>query len=348
MESSEDAAASAALAKIESLLAHPGQFGEVFEKAELGDWDWASVHIYLPQPDIQSAITPPFMEAFLVLQKQIYQLAALAKTGLADIGQLGDAERNELLLSVIVTGGSSDYLVQLKEPLEKLLKRMVGKMTGKQAAIVIVCLGTLLASPWAFSAWLDQTKTLKLEELKSKDHLAALQAIQFANEEQSKAFNRVIEILASQGDVGKRALEVITQTNEALLKAAASNPKTTVNDVEITRAEADLLRTPTRKRAQQKIVKQEVKVVDINTTDPSDLQIILWDPSSEVQHRIRFKDDLFAGEGRHKLFDALEKRTPLWVELAIKEIDGEIKSVQLLRTIDRPTNLISDADDDAN
>jgi hypothetical protein len=171
------------------------------------------------------------MEAFLVLQKQLYQFAALAKTGVADVGQLGDAERNELLLNVIVTGGSSNYIAELKEPITALLNRMVGKMTGKQAAIVIVCLGTLIASPWAFSAWLDQTKAVKIEELKSKDHIAALQAIQFANEEQSKAFSRVIEILASQGDVGKRALEVVSQTNEALLKAATSSPKTSINNV---------------------------------------------------------------------------------------------------------------------
>jgi hypothetical protein len=342
----DDAAPAAALAKIESLLANPAQFGEVFERVALGDWDWASVHVYLPQPDIQSAITPPFMEAFLVLQKQIYQLAAVAKTGLADVGQLGDAERNELLLSVIVTGGSSDLVAQLKKPLEALLNRMVGKMTGKQAAIVIVCLGTLVASPWAFSAWLDQTKAVKLEELKSKDHLAALQAIQFSTEEQSKTFNRVIEILASQGDVGKRALEVVAQTNEALLKAAASNPKTSINSVEVTKAEAELLRTPSRKKAQQKIVQQEVKVVDINTTDPLDLQIILQDPSSDAQYRIRLKDDLFAGESRRKLFDALEGRSIIWVELAIKEIDGEIRSVQLNRTIERPANLVSDSETD--
>jgi hypothetical protein len=63
------------------------------------------------------------------------------------------------------------------------------------------------------------------------------------------------------------------------------------------------LRTPTRKKAQQKIVQQEVKVVDINTTDPLDLQIILLDPSSDVQHHIKLKDDLFAGESRRKLFE---------------------------------------------
>jgi hypothetical protein len=336
----DDGSPASVLAHIERLLASPSDFGDEFDKITLGDW--ASVHIYLPQPDIKSAITPPFMEAFIVLQKQLYQFAALTKTGVADIGQLGDGDRNDLLLSVVVTGGSSDYVADLQKPMLGILKRMVGKMTGKQAAVVIVCLSALVATGWSFSAWLDQTKTVKLEELKSKDHIAALQAIHFATEEQSKAFQRVIDILAKQGDTGKRALEVIEQTNEALLKAAASNPKTVINEVEITRTEAELLRTPTRKKAQQKIVQQEVKVVDINTTDPFDLQIILSEPSSGVQHRIKFKDDLFAGEGRHRLFDALEKRSLLWVELAIKEIDGEVRSVQLLRTIDRPAKLEPD------
>jgi hypothetical protein len=345
VELSEDATALVAVAQIESLLANPAQFGEAFERGSLGSWDWASVRIYLPQPDVDSAITPPFMEAFLVLQKQLYQLAALANTGLADVGQLSDAERNELLLNVVVTGGSSNLWAELRDPLERLLNRMVGKMTGKQAAVVIVCLGTLIASPWAFSAWLEQTKSVKLEEIKSKDHLAALEAIQFSSEAQSKAFERVLEILKTQGDVGKRALEAVKQTNDALLKAATSSPKTKINDVEITRDEAQLLRTATRKKATQKIVQQEVKVVDINTTDPLDLQIILLDPSSDVQHRIKFKDDLFAGEGRRRLFDALEKRSLIWVELSIKDIDGDIKSVQLLRTIDRPANLAADDDD---
>lgn len=333
----------AVLAELERLFASKAEFGEEFENITLGDW--AAVHIYLPQPDMKSAITPPFMEAFLVLQKQLYQFAALTKTGVPDAGQLGEADRNDLLLSVIVTGGSSDYLAKLQKPLVGILNRMVGKMTGKQAAIVIIALSALVTTGWSFSAWLDQTKTIKIEELKSKDHVTALQALQFSTEQHEKAFQRVLEILAAQGEAGKRAIEVVNQTNEALLKAASSNPKTNINEVEITRTEAELLRTPTRKKAQQKIVQQEVKVVDINTTDPLDLQIILLDPSTSIQHRIKFKDDLFAGEGRHKLFDALEKRSLLWVELAIKDIEGEIRSVQLLRTIDRPANLASDDTD---
>jgi hypothetical protein len=338
-----DPSPSAVLAELDRLIASPEDFGEEFEKITFGDW--AAVHVYVPQPEIQSAITPPFMEAFLVLQKQLYQLAALAKTGVADIGQLGDSDRAELLVSVEVSGGSSDYLAKLQKPLTGILNRMVGKMTGKQSAIVIVALGTLVAAGWTFEAWLDRTKEIKLEELKSKDHIAALQAIQFSNEEQSKAFQRIIDILEKQGDAGQRAIEVVHQTNEALLKAAASNPKTSIRDVELTRVEAELLRTPTRKKAVQKIVQQEVRVVDINTTDPLDLQVVLMDPATDDQHRIKFKDDLFAGDIRHRLFDALEKRAAIWVELSIKEVDGDVRSVQLLRTIERPANL--SADDDA-
>jgi hypothetical protein len=330
------------LARDQSAARATGRFGEEFENISFGEW--ASLHIYLPQPDVQSAITPPFMEAFLVLQKQLYQFAALATTGAADVGQLGESERRELQLNVVVSGGSSDYLADLKKPLLALLRKMVGKMTGKQSAIVISSLAALIATTWCFSAWLDQTKAVKLEELKSKEHSAALQSLQFSTEEQAKAFRQLLDVLERQGEIGRRAIEVAAQTNDALLRAATTNPKTNIKEVEVTRAEADILRTPSRKKAVQKIMQQEMKVVDINTTDAFDLQIVLLDPATDEQHRLRFKDDLFAGESRHRLFEALEKRTPLWVELAIKEIDGEVRSVQLLRTIERPERLSADAD----
>ncbi|WP_439359314.1 hypothetical protein [Bradyrhizobium sp. DASA03007] len=339
-----DASPGAVLAEVERLLALKSSFGEEFAKIGLGDW--AAVHVYVPKTEVQSAITPPFMEAFLVLQRQLYQFAALTKSGVADIGQLSEGDRTDLLLSVIVTGGSSDYLAKLQKPLTGILNRMVGKMTGKQAAIVIVCLSALIATGWSFKAWLDQTRDIKLEELKSKDHLAALEALQFANKEENEAFRRIIGVLEKQGEAGQRALEVVNQTNEALLKAATSNPRTNIKDVEVTNTEAEILRTPSRKKAQQKIIQQEVKVVDINTTDPADLQIVLMDPITNGQHRIRFKDDLFAGESRHRLFEALEKRSVIWVELAIKQVEDEVRSVQLLRTIDRPANLTADADTD--
>lgn len=148
----QDSAPDTILALLNQLDAEPNVFGPEFEDVDLGDW--ASVHVYLPTPLVNSSMTPPFMEAFLVLQKQVYQLAALAKAGVADVGQLGDVDRRELEISVIVSGGSSDYVAKLAEPLQALLKRLVGKMTGKQAAIVIVAIAALVAAP-STQAWGD-------------------------------------------------------------------------------------------------------------------------------------------------------------------------------------------------
>jgi hypothetical protein len=93
-----DGSPAAVLAAIEQLLAEPDLFSPEFEKISFGDW--AKVQIHVPWPEVNSSITPPFMETFLALQKQVYQLAALAKAGVADAGQLGDTDRQELQISV--------------------------------------------------------------------------------------------------------------------------------------------------------------------------------------------------------------------------------------------------------
>lgn len=323
------------LAVLEEILRQPTDVGAQYRALELGGW--ARVHVYLPETDIHSVITPPFMEAFLELQRQVYRLGAFAETGIADIGQLSERSKRALEIRVVVTDGSSNLTADLSKVVEGLLHTMIGKLTGKQAAIVLISFAALLAAGWAFSSWLEATKAIKIEELKSKDHIAALQALQFASAKDAAAFSKVLEILAQQGEFAERALEAVKETNEALLKAASQTPKTQINNVELLREEAELLRISPKKKPEIKYVRQRIKVVDINTSDPTDLSLILKEIDSTEEHRIKFKDDIFAGQHRKKLFDSLETRTPIWVELAIKQVDGEIRSVQLLRTLDEPT-----------
>jgi hypothetical protein len=159
-----------ALALINRLLAIEDPHSDEFEKLELGEW--ASIHVYLSQSE-QSVISPPYMEAFLEVQKQIYQLAALGLAGEADTGKLSDLDRRELQVSVKVTGGSSDYVTSLKRPLENLGSKLIGKLTKKQVTVVILSVAVLEATGWGFREWLEYKKETQLQELKSKEHLAA-------------------------------------------------------------------------------------------------------------------------------------------------------------------------------
>ena len=109
-----------ALVLLASLLATEDQFDDAFSRIEFGEWP--EVHVYLPKPQTSSSITPPFMEAFLELQKQIYQLAAQATTGSSDSGQLSEGLKDRLQISVVVSGGSSDLRAKLENIMPELLK----------------------------------------------------------------------------------------------------------------------------------------------------------------------------------------------------------------------------------
>ncbi len=131
-----DSSPEAALLLLDQLEKIEDRFSPEFETLDFGEWP--QVHVYIPHPEVSSSITPPFMEAFLELQKQIYQLAAQASAGVADSGQLSDGVRAELQISVLVTDGSSNLTAKLEKIVPGLLKQMIGKLDGKQAAIVLV------------------------------------------------------------------------------------------------------------------------------------------------------------------------------------------------------------------
>ncbi|MCA6109589.1 hypothetical protein [Bradyrhizobium cenepequi] len=325
-----DSSPEAILQLLDELDKIENPFSSDLESLDLGDWP--QVHVYIPHPEVSSSITPPFMEAFLELQRQIYQLAAQAAAGVADTGQLSEGVKAELQISVLVTDGSSNLTAKLEKILPGLLKQMIGKLNGKQAAIVLVSVAALVGGNWGFNAWLEQQKTIKIEELKSKDHVEALKALSISSSGQLEALKKITEVLAKQGEIGNRALEAIAATNDALLKAASKTSESSINDTHLTRQEAELLRTSPRKKAELRVATQRMRVLDVNTSDPHELSVLISTPDKKQQYRIKFEDTLFSEPSRKAIFEALDSRESIWMELAFREIDGDVKSVQLLRT----------------
>jgi hypothetical protein len=330
-----DSSPEAVLQLLDQLAKIEDPFSPEFEHLDLGDWP--QVHVYIPHPEVSSSITPPFMEAFLELQKQIYQLAAQASAGVADSGQLSEGVKAELQISVLVTDGSSNLTAKLEKIVPGLLKQMIGKLDGRQAAIVLVSVAVLVGGNWAFTAWLEQQRAIKIEELKSKDHIEALKALTLSSTGQLEALKKITGVLEKQGEIGSRALEAIIATNDALLKAASKTSESSINDTHLTRQEAELLRMTPRKKAELRIAIQRMRVLDINTSDPHELRVLISTPDKKQQYRIKFGDTLFSHPSRKAIFEALDSRDSIWMEIAFREIDGEVKSVQLLQTTQPPS-----------
>jgi hypothetical protein len=294
---------------------------------------WAVAKVYIPNTLISSSISPSMMTAFIAIQKDIFRLAAYAKIGLPESRRLDDVDRHELEILVKVSGGSSQQMAELARPLERLSKLMIGKLTGRQVAIVVLGLGILISGVWGFSAWLEQRKEVQLEEIKSQERLEALRAMKFANEQQRQMFDTVLQRLLSVGPIGERANYFIESSFESLLRSAENNEVSEINGRRITSVEANILRSPARNFAITRFVTEYMRVIDINTSAEVDA-IVLMRPDTGENFKIRLSETLFSGADRVKLFDALESRAWIRVELAFREVNGVVRNTNFVRVLE--------------
>jgi hypothetical protein len=81
------------------------------------------------------------------------------------------------------------------------------------------------------------------------------------------------------------------------------------------------------------VIVRPIKVVEINTSDPIELEIVFIDLQTKTAYRTRFRESLFDGDDRHKLMQSFEERSEIWVELAIQTAEGKFRSIEILRTV---------------
>ncbi len=305
------------------------------ESIQFGEWATRSVYLH----DGHSSINPPFMEAYLDLQKEIYQIAAIAKTGGIDATRLSNIEKELFQINVVVTNGSSDISANLGKIFTELGKYMIDKLDGKQIVILVLGSAILYCGHTSFSAFLQFRKETLLQEAASQEKRELLNKLNFANHEQVELLKKIFDALNKQGAIGKHVSESTESNNDAFLKAAGRVERSKINTQEITKEEANLLRSHTNLPIKTKFVTQEMIVYYANTGKPEEINFGLSEPYGNSKYRILFKDDLFNHIDKVHLMTSLENRTPLWVELLIKETEEEVKSVQLLRVVDPPTTI---------
>jgi len=288
--------------------------------------------IELPAPPINSSITPPYMEAFLEIQKQFYQLAALQKTGVANAGNLSEDEKRSLDISVLVKDGSSIFEIGLGDVIQTAITETVSKMSGTQITIVILGMTLVLCATWGFKSYMSKIKNIRMEEIKSKEHIAALEAIASTKKEE---YDVIRELLHQNGELGKKAWDVTEKSHEAVIKAASKTEESIINGVHLTQQEAKALRATTRAKTEKETIIRKVRVVDINTSNHFQIVMTLVDEESGDQYKLSFVDRLLDSDAaRGKIFDALNKREPIFVELEAKIQDGDIRSVELKKIIE--------------
>jgi len=281
------------------------------------------------------------MEAYLDLQKQIYLIVAIAKTGGVETARLNNSEKERFEIDVKVTSGSSKISTDLGEPLKELAKYMIDKLTGQEVVILLLGSAIIYCAKSAFSAFLENRKEILAQECESKEKTEMLNALNFANAQQLSLFNKVLEMLSKQGLIGKQIADGAQHNNEIFLKAATRVAQSNINGQELSREEASLLRSTITLPMTQKIITQEMIVYYMNTGKPDEITVGLCEAHGTTKYKVFFKDDLFNHADNTHLMTSLRNRTPIWVKLLIRETEDDVKAIQLLGVTDPPPGIIS-------
>lgn len=296
---------------------------------------WSSTYIRLPK-GFHSEIPSPFLDAYYEMQKEIYRFVALIESGNADIRGLSQQNVDKFLLKIKVEEGSSIFGDNLPEIIKGIVPHLVSKMSGTQVVIVVLGVTLLGCSTYGASVYMENRKEVQIAELQSSERTKMLEALNFASKTVVAQAENIRIALEQNGEIAQRALILADRTQEELLKAAAQTNKTTIGENTITRAEAKALTAASRRRTSERIVEQEMKIVDINTSDPLHTVVVIEDPESENQFKVSFSDRLVEEKGRVRVFSALEARGTIWLRLREKYSGDEVISYEIVRVIDPP------------
>ena len=300
--------------------------------ASLSQEDFAAVvagatqlRIYIPNPPINSSISTSYMRAFIELQAQLNTLAAKAR-GKPNATGLTRALKEDLELNVVVEDGSAQYLLDFVNAMQKA----IGKMNGKQAQQTIVAVALLLGLGWGATTWMEVQRQVQLEQLRTQEHIHALDALKFATSAEVDSRNRLIEALVDQVELGKEVVELADSTMRAVMKATATGSAAEINGQPVSSEVADLLTISPRSelvKVQENVL---ARVIDINTEDVLRPVIEMQEADAGKRFRFRVEDDLFAADQRAALFDALETGALIQVRVELTKFGDDVRSVEFV------------------
>lgn len=126
---------------------------------------WPKVDIYLPNTPIDASISSTMMEALLELQTSIYRSYLLVNTDSGDLRGLSKSERARLEIRVKVMGGSSEYLAELSETINKVAGSVVAKMSSRDLLVAVLGIAIVVGGAYSWQAWLSARTEQRAAEL---------------------------------------------------------------------------------------------------------------------------------------------------------------------------------------
>ena len=291
--------------------------------------DISRFHIKLPE-GYHSEVPGPFIEAFNKKQSNLYRVIALIENGTSDTRTLTQAQYETYQYKIHVEEGSTDVEDNALSLLESLIREGISKMTPEQTFIIIGGTILLVGITWGLRSFLNYRKEIRLEEIASDERRRSLESVDLGGECLASKFQRVLEVMSEQGSIGDKVAKANEKVLDQMLRAASQVNVTEVDGVRITGEQARELRVASRRQSNTRTVTQDMRVLDVNTSDSTQTAIILENPISGEQVRATYLDRIVEGKKSDLVYKALRERGTASFKLKMRILGEDVTSTEIV------------------
>ncbi|MCM0083940.1 hypothetical protein L4X63_20365 [Geomonas sp. Red32] len=275
--------------------------------------NWPVLDIKLVGDQFSSNLSTKMMEAFIELQKNINRTYARLYYNYSTARGITNEDKEQIELFVQVSPGSSEYKINLQKIVEKFVKGVAGKMTGKQATIIIVSGALMWTSHSAFKAYLESQKEMKGIEMR-----------QLAGDQETQRMKIFADAMKHEPQVAFTKADAEEVYNK-VLKAASTAKTLQMSGTKIKGQEAQKLARATRSVSEEVNLSGEYRVVKIDNSKSDHFEVKVND-GMEGMFTARLDDSLIISQDEvWKILEAaLRSREPVRLMIEGVKVRGEI------------------------
>lgn len=225
---------------------------------------WPRFHFKFWIAGSQLVLTQPVMQAMIDYQTSVNRAFMLVLENTIILRGLSEEERQEFEIVFSVKRGSTDLSFNAQEIIEKFMEKAVGKLSGKQIAIIVISFALLFAGYSSWNAYLEEQKEEAKSEASNKQMKDILDAQKFANDTDLKRMKILADALTVAH--GSHALlDASEDGKKGIVKAAAKVQGTEIGNNHLPPEIARRMARSAPSAPIKKLVTAEYEVLRVDT-----------------------------------------------------------------------------------
>lgn len=275
--------------------------------------NWPILDIKLTGDQFNATLSTKMMEAFIDLQKNINRTYAKLYYNYPTSRGLTNEDKEQIEILVQVSQGSSEFRINLQKIAEKFVQGVAGKMTGRQATIIIIAGALMWTSRSTFTSYLENQKEIK-----------GLEMQQLAGAQETARMKIFADAMKKEPQVAFTKADAEEVFNK-MLKAGGAAKTIQVAGAKIKGEDAQKLARSTRSRSEEVDLTGEYRVVKIDNSKADHFEVKVNDGLERI-FTARLDDSLIISQDQIKkiLQDAIFSREPVRLMIKGVEVRGEV------------------------